>query len=163
MVLVQLEMLEMQVNVALEMQESDTADIDRAKGVICSWTQLFTKKYINRTSIGILIMFFQRMSLLSATLVITNLSHYFVRAEWSGINSLLYYGPTIVTSIGIKGNLVTLIVSGGIGIVQFLAVIPAILYLDKWGTSCLSAPINFYSHCWLPIQTDVLESFSNVW
>lgn len=110
--LLRLEMLEMQVNVALEMQESDTADIDRAKGVICSWTQLFTKKYINRTSIGILIMFFQ---------------------QWSGINSLLYYGPTIVTSIGIKGNLVTLIVSGGIGIVQFLAVIPAILYLDKWG------------------------------
>jgi len=57
--------------------------------------------------------------------------------EWSGINALLYYGPMLVTSIGLRGDLVTLLVSGGIGIVQFLAVIPAILYLDRLGTcSC---------------------------
>jgi len=48
---------------------------------------------------------------------------------------LLYYGPTIIKSIGLRGDSVTLMVSGGIGIVQFLAVIPAILYIDKWGTS----------------------------
>ena len=53
--------------------------------------------------------------------------------EWSGINALLYYGPTIVKSVGLKGDTVTLIVSGGIGIVQFLAVVPVILYIDSWG------------------------------
>lgn len=53
--------------------------------------------------------------------------------EWSGINALLYYGPTLVESIGVRGNTVTLLVSGGIGIVQFLAVIPAIIFLDQWG------------------------------
>ena len=58
--------------------------------------------------------------------------------EWSGINALLYYGPTLVTSIGLRGDLVTLLVSGGIGIVQFLAVIPAILYLDRLGTCTCS-------------------------
>ncbi|KAG6842121.1 hypothetical protein H0H93_004119, partial [Arthromyces matolae] len=53
--------------------------------------------------------------------------------EWSGINALLYYGPTIVPSIGLRGDTVTLVVSGGIGIVQFLAVIPAILFIDRLG------------------------------
>ncbi|KAG5635235.1 hypothetical protein H0H81_011968 [Sphagnurus paluster] len=53
--------------------------------------------------------------------------------EWSGINALLYYGPTIIRSIGLRGDTVTLLASGGIGIVQFLAVIPAILYIDRLG------------------------------
>jgi hypothetical protein len=53
--------------------------------------------------------------------------------EWSGINALLYYGPTLVESIGMRGDTITLLVSGGIGIVQFLAVIPAIIFLDQWG------------------------------
>jgi hypothetical protein len=57
--------------------------------------------------------------------------------EWSGINALLYYGPTLVKSIGLSGDTVSLLVSGGIGIVQFFAVFPAILYIDKFGTySC---------------------------
>lgn len=61
--------------------------------------------------------------------------------EWSGINALLYYGPTIIRNVGLQGDTVTLIVSGGIGIVQFLAVIPAIVYIDQLGrifTSVLS-------------------------
>jgi len=53
--------------------------------------------------------------------------------QWSGINALLYYGPTLVKSLGLRGHTVTLIVSGGIGIVQFIAVIPAIIYIDRWG------------------------------
>lgn len=54
-------------------------------------------------------------------------------AEWTGINALLYYGPTLVHSVGMRGDTVTLIVSGGIGIVQFLAVLPAIVYIDRLG------------------------------
>lgn len=53
--------------------------------------------------------------------------------EWSGINALLYYGPTLVKSIGLTGEKVTLLVTGGIGIVQAISVIPVILYLDQWG------------------------------
>lgn len=53
--------------------------------------------------------------------------------EWSGINALLYYGPTLVGNIGLTGENVTLLVAGGIGIVQAISVIPAILYLDRWG------------------------------
>lgn len=54
-------------------------------------------------------------------------------SEWSGINALLYYGPTLVRNIGLTGEKVTLLVAGGIGIVQALSVIPVILYLDQWG------------------------------
>jgi len=34
--------------------------------------------------------------------------------EWSGINALLYYGPTLVRSIGMRGDTVPLLVAGGI-------------------------------------------------
>jgi hypothetical protein len=35
--------------------------------------------------------------------------------------------------LGLNGSTVNLLVAGGINIVQFLAVIPAILYIDQWG------------------------------
>lgn len=35
--------------------------------------------------------------------------------------------------IGLQGDILELLGSGGIGIVQFLAVIPAILYIDRVG------------------------------
>ena len=65
--------------------------------------------------------------------LVYNIKSKCVLTEWSGINALLYYGPTLVKSIGLRGDTVTLIVSGGIGIVQFIAVIPAIIYIDRWG------------------------------
>ena len=64
------------------------------------------------------------------SVVFANSAYYI---EWSGINALLYYGPTLVHSIGLRGDTVTLLVSGGIGIVQFIAVLPAILYIDRVG------------------------------
>jgi hypothetical protein len=55
--------------------------------------------------------------------------------EWSGINALLYYGPSLIQSIGFAGDSAVLLGSGFINIVQFIAVIPTILYIDKLGTS----------------------------
>jgi hypothetical protein len=57
--------------------------------------------------------------------------------EWSGINALLYYGPTLIQSIGLQGDTPTLLVSGGIGIVQLLAVVPAIIWIDRVGQRAL--------------------------
>ena len=54
--------------------------------------------------------------------------------EWSGINALLYYGPTLMRSLGLEGEAATLMSAGGIGIVQFFAVLPAIAYIDRLGT-----------------------------
>jgi hypothetical protein len=36
-------------------------------------------------------------------------------------------------SLGLNGGTVNLLVAGGVNIVQFLAVFPAILYVDRWG------------------------------
>jgi len=126
--LLQIELLEMRTEATLIEQTIGSPDKDgslRAEGQ--AWAQLFSKKIISRTMIGIAIMFFQ---------------------QWSGINALLYYGPTLMKVLGMQGDTVTLMVSGGIGIVQFLAVLPAIVYIDKlgrrpllrWGsiTMCLS-------------------------
>lgn len=53
--------------------------------------------------------------------------------EWSGINALLYYGPLLMRRLGLGSESAGLWGSGGIGIVQFLAVLPAILYIDRLG------------------------------
>ena len=85
--------------------------------------------------IGIMMMFFQR-----AYLPVFHTLSYFdsfcaTNVEWSGINALIYYGPLLMMRIGLDGDVLELLGSGGIGIVQFLAVIPAILYIDRIGTS----------------------------
>jgi hypothetical protein len=71
----------------------------------------------------------------------SSLSLLILNAEWSSINALLYYGPTLVQSIGISGDDVKLIVAGGIRIVQFIAVLPAIIYIDRMGKN-----INLFLH-----------------
>jgi hypothetical protein len=127
---VQVELLEMRVETALTQQ---TIGIDKhnLRSEAIAWARLFDRKYIDRTLIGILMMFFQRKLLILFLYIALDLS---LLSEWSGINALLYYGPTLVKSIGLRGDTVTLIVSGGIGIIQFLAVLPAIIYIDRWGT-----------------------------
>ena len=56
-------------------------------------------------------------------------------AEWSGINALLYYGPTLMAELGLQGDSVTRMVAGGIGLVQFVAVLPVIIFIDRLGQS----------------------------
>lgn len=36
-------------------------------------------------------------------------------------------------SLGLRGDTISLLVSGGVGVVQFFAVLPAILYIDQVG------------------------------
>ena len=43
-------------------------------------------------------------------------------------------------NLGLDGSTINLLVAGGINIVQFLAVIPAILYIDQWGEWPTSSP-----------------------
>ncbi|TDL13683.1 general substrate transporter [Rickenella mellea] len=83
--------------------------------------------------------------------------------QWSGINALLYYGPTLMYSLGLRGDTITLLGSGGVGIVQFLAVLPAILYIDRLGRKpllegggivmglshfCIAVLVWFYQDSW---------------
>ncbi|TAQ87035.1 hypothetical protein B7494_g4667 [Chlorociboria aeruginascens] len=53
--------------------------------------------------------------------------------QWTGINAILYYAPTIFASLGLSSNTVSLLATGVVGIVMFLATIPSVLYIDKLG------------------------------
>jgi len=66
---------------------------------------------------------------------------------------LLYYGPILIRSVGLgSGNggegddTETLIVSGGIGIVQFLAVVPVIIVIDRVGEEVHTPDLYPLSH-----------------
>ncbi|KAI0321771.1 hypothetical protein OF83DRAFT_1080726 [Amylostereum chailletii] len=109
--LVQIEMLEMRVEVALLQQTTPKGGSTLHKEAK-AWARLFSRRYIDRTMIGIMVMFFQ---------------------QWSGINALIYYGPMLMRSLGLNGATVNLLVAGGVNIVQFIAVLPAVLYIDQWG------------------------------
>ncbi|KAI9439801.1 general substrate transporter [Lactarius indigo] len=110
--LIQIELMEMEAE-AVMLQRSTPIDDGRfMRNEALAWARLFDRRYIDRTLIGIMVMFFQ---------------------QWSGINALLYYGPLLMRSLGFDGSTVNLIMAGGVNIVQFLAVLPAILYIDTWG------------------------------
>lgn len=103
---------------------------------VINWGQLFDHKYRRRTLVGIAMMFWQRK--ISSCLVPEHSYLCLDRVlEWSGINALLYYGPSLIESIGFTGDSAVLIGSGFINITQFFAVIPTILYIDRLGTSPL--------------------------
>lgn len=53
--------------------------------------------------------------------------------QFTGINAVLYYAPTIFKKLGMSGNTVQLLATGVVGIVQFIATIPSVLYVDKLG------------------------------
>jgi len=53
--------------------------------------------------------------------------------QWTGINAVLYYAPTIFKSLGLSSNTISLLATGVVGVVMFLATIPAVLYIDRVG------------------------------
>lgn len=53
--------------------------------------------------------------------------------QWNGVNAILYYAPFIFAGVGLDGNTTSLLASGVVGIVMFLATIPAVLYVDNFG------------------------------
>jgi MFS family permease len=53
--------------------------------------------------------------------------------QWTGINAVLYYAPTIFKSLGLSSNTISLLATGVVGIVMFIATIPSVLYIDKIG------------------------------
>lgn len=91
-----------------------------------------TKGMFKRVIISVLTMFFQ---------------------QWTGVNAILYYAPTIFSDLGLSSNSVSLLATGVVGIAMFLAtsklatqpplralsyhtnraIVPAVLYVDKLG------------------------------
>ncbi|KAK7472186.1 hypothetical protein VKT23_000308 [Stygiomarasmius scandens] len=143
--LIQIELLEMRVEATMIHRTLGTAENYKASSLsseLKAWKRLFGRKYCDRTMVGVLMMVFQ---------------------QWVGINALLYYGPTLVRSIGLTGDTVTLLVSGGIGIVQFLACLPAIILIDKWGRKPLlrsGSALMAFSHFSIAV---LISLFSDDW
>lgn len=40
--------------------------------------------------------------------------------QWTGVNAILYYAPSIFTSLGLTGNTTNLLATGVVGIVYVL-------------------------------------------
>ncbi|KAK6829699.1 MFS monosaccharide transporter [Apiospora arundinis] len=53
--------------------------------------------------------------------------------QWTGINAILYYAPQIFKGLGLGGTEISLLATGVVGIVMFLATIPAVLWVDRLG------------------------------
>ena len=53
--------------------------------------------------------------------------------QWTGINAVLYYAPTIFSQLGLSSTTVSLLATGVVGIVMMLATIPAVLWIDRLG------------------------------
>lgn len=53
--------------------------------------------------------------------------------QWSGINAVLYYAPSIFKQLGLSSNTTSLLATGVVGIVMFIATIPSVLWIDRVG------------------------------
>ncbi|KAH9850320.1 general substrate transporter [Lenzites betulinus] len=53
--------------------------------------------------------------------------------QWTGVNAILYYAPSIFQDLGLVGTTNSLLATGVVGIVMFLATIPAVIWVDKVG------------------------------
>jgi MFS family permease len=49
------------------------------------------------------------------------------------VNAILYYAPTIFSQLGMSSNTTSLLATGVVGILMFLATIPAVLWVDRIG------------------------------
>ncbi|KAI8964677.1 general substrate transporter [Daldinia sp. FL1419] len=53
--------------------------------------------------------------------------------QWTGINAVLYYAPSIFTSLGMSNTTTSLLATGVVGIAMFVFTVPAVLYIDRVG------------------------------
>jgi len=91
----------------------DRSVSSRIKLGLRSYMSLFTNSSnFRRTAVAVFIMTFQ---------------------QWTGVNFILYYAPFIFHRLGLGASTTSLLASGVVGIVMFLATIPAVLYIDQWG------------------------------
>jgi len=119
--LVQIEFLEIKAQYLFEVETSqrkfpqyqDGSFMSNFKlGLFDYFSLLRSRTLFLRVATGTLTMFFQ---------------------QWTGVNAILYYAPSIFKSLGLKGNTISLLATGVVGIAMFLATIPAVIWIDDWG------------------------------
>ncbi|KAG6809902.1 hypothetical protein H0H92_014187 [Tricholoma furcatifolium] len=119
--LVQIEFLEIRAQYLFEKETSAARYPDYQDGSFASNFKLGLHEYLSlvlnknllyRAAVGTLTMFFQ---------------------QWTGVNAILYYAPTIFQDLGLSGNTNSLLATGVVGIAMFLATIPAVIWVDQLG------------------------------
>ncbi|KAJ7227225.1 hypothetical protein GGX14DRAFT_628926 [Mycena pura] len=119
--LVQIEFLEIKGQYLFEKEVSEKRFPQYQDGHFLSNVKLGFYAYLSlfqersllyRVAVGTLTMFFQ---------------------QWTGINAILYYAPTIFQELGQVGNTNSLLATGVVGIAMFLATIPAVIWVDQLG------------------------------
>ncbi|KAG6873930.1 hypothetical protein C0995_008969 [Termitomyces sp. Mi166 len=119
--LVQLEFLEIRAQYIFEKETSEARFPDYQDGSFSSNFKLGLYDYLSlltnrnllyRVAVGSLTMFFQ---------------------QWTGVNAILYYAPSIFQALSLTGNTISLLATGVVGIAMFLATIPAVLWVDQLG------------------------------
>lgn len=109
------ESLEIKATILLE----NTYVRDHYNGL--SGVRLYAAQYLSmfnnygrfkRLAIGCCVMFFQ---------------------QFMGCNAMIYYAPTMFSSLGLNGNTTSLLATGVYGIVNCLSTLPALLFIDRVG------------------------------
>jgi MFS family permease len=74
---------------------------------------LFSNKGLfRRLALGCILMFFQ---------------------QFTGINAIIYYAPTIFGSLGLNASTTSLLATGVLGVVDFLFTFPSVFFVDRFG------------------------------
>jgi SP family galactose:H+ symporter-like MFS transporter len=77
-----------------------------------TWSDFFSIQFLGPATVAVLICIFNQLT---------------------GINSFLQYAPLILKNAGIHSNLITMMGSAGIGMLNFIVTIIAIALIDTWG------------------------------
>ncbi|KAK9470235.1 general substrate transporter [Dipodascopsis tothii] len=56
-----------------------------------------------------------------------------VLQQFTGVNAIIYYAPKMFKAIGLSGSSISLLATGVVGVVNFLATIPAVGLVDGFG------------------------------
>jgi len=79
--------------------------------------------------------------------------------QWTGINAIIYYAPTIFGQIGLTGGSIGLLATGIVGIVNFVMTIPAVLFVDNFGRR----PLLVWGEVNMAISHATLAAVIKVW
>ncbi|KFY54942.1 hypothetical protein V496_07136 [Pseudogymnoascus sp. VKM F-4515 (FW-2607)] len=107
----------LEIKAAVLFDERTAAELHPGKsGISLTFAKvgmLFTNKGLfKRLSTGCIIMFFQ---------------------QFTGINAIIYYAPTVFGSLGLNASTTSLLATGVLGVVDFVFTFPAIFWVDRWG------------------------------
>ncbi len=53
--------------------------------------------------------------------------------QWSGINAIIYYAPSIFENVGLTGETIPMLATGVVGACNLVFTIPAVLFTDNAG------------------------------